>query len=244
MDLWICGIIDIVLVVFGIVFLVLGYKKGFIKKVVSFFGIFAILIFSFMYCGQLANFLTENQLISPSIYENIHTNLVAKIAEADLTTATTVEEFLKQTLSIPGFIATMIQNGIKGAGIDVSTVGECIDGVSLYITNVAMSVICFLILAIGIFILLLLLKLIANLLRTNGIVRFIDGVLGAMLSLTIFLVVVCVAFYVLSLCMDAEWFASAKEWLTVDMKLGQDSFRISKVIYEGNIIQKIMNLFF
>lgn len=244
MNLWICGIVDIVLVVLGILFMILGYKKGFIKKVISFFGIFVILIFSFMYCGQLANFLTEHELISPSIYESINTNLVTKLAETDLSTATTVEEFLKQALGIPGFIASMIQNGIKGAGIEIATVGECIDGVSLYITNVAMSIICFLILAIGIFILLLLLKLITNLLRTNGFVRFVDGVLGAVLSVTIFLVFVCVAFYILSLCMNAEWFSPAKEWLTIDMQLGQDAFRLSKVIYEGNIIQKIMNLFF
>ena len=44
--------------------------------------------------------------------------------------------------------------------------------------------------------------------------------------------------------MDKEWFSPAKEWLTVDMQLDTDKFRLSKWIYEGNIIRRILNLFF
>ena len=113
-----------------------------------------------------------------------------------------------------------------------------------YACQTIMNIISFFILAIGIFIIILIIKLIASVLRTNKFVRVVDGILGAVLYVTIFIAIVCIVFTVISYCMDKEWFSPAKEWLTVDMQLDTDKFRLSKWIYEGNIIRRILNLFF
>ena len=57
-------------------------------------------------------------------------------------------------------------------------------------------------------------------------------------------VVVLTLFYFLSIVIDMEWFSKAKEWLVVDMQLGNDNFRISKAFYEGNVLKRIIDIIF
>ena len=86
--------------------------------------------------------------------------------------------------------------------------------------------------------------MIANILRTNKLVRIVDGLLGSILYITIFAVGVCLLFCLLSYFMKQDWFSGARNWIEVDMQLTTDKFRLSKLVYNGNIIKRIFELFF
>lgn len=244
MDLKICGIIDIVLVVLAIIFLIVGYKKGFIKKVISFAGILVIIIFSIIYCGQFAQFLIHHDVLYPDIYDKINSNILTNLEGKSIASDATVVDVLVEGLNIPKFIANMIGNGVTGEGGELLTVADMADAIANYLGTAAMTIIAFFVLAIGIFIITLILKLIASALRTNRLVKIVDGILGSVLYVTIFAGIVCVVFYLISLFMDQAWFSGAKEWLEVDMQLNTDSFRLSKLVYNGNIVKRILDLFF
>ncbi len=244
MDLKICGLIDIILIVGTIIFLILGFKKGAIKKIISLAGILVILVFSIIYCGQFAQFLIHHNVIYPSIYGKINTNILTNLENKGLSAGATVGEVLKTGLNIPGFIADMIGKGVTNHYPQLTDVNSVADAVSGYLATMAMNVISFFILAIGLFVVILILKLIADMLRTNKFVKAVDGILGAVLYVTIYAAVVCFIFCILSYFMRCSWFEGAKKWLEVDMQLNTNKFRISKALYEGNILRRLLELFF
>lgn len=244
MDLYICGIVDIILIIGAILFLIIGFKKGFIKKVISLAGILVILIFSIIYCGQFAQFLIHNDIIYPDIYQNINSNILTNLEGKDIAADATVVDVLVDGLNVPRFIANLIGNGVMNQGSELPTVASMADAIAKYLGTTLMSIIAFFILAIGIFVITLILKLIANALRTNKLIRIVDGILGSVLYVTIFACIVCVIFCIISCFMDKEWFASARKWLEVDMQLNTDKFRISKFVYNGNILKRFLDLFF
>ena len=67
MDLKFCGIIDIIMVLGGIIMLFVGYKKGFITKILSVASILLIIIFSFFFASTLTGYLKDWNLIYPNI---------------------------------------------------------------------------------------------------------------------------------------------------------------------------------
>lgn len=243
MDLKVCGIIDIVLVLVAIILIIVGYKKGFIKKLISLAGFLVILVFSVMLCGQLSEFMIHHGIIYPSIFDSINGNITSNLADKGLVIETlTVGEVLEQGLEIPKFIADVLCNAISSGSSEIPAV-EAASVIADYLASIIMMVIAFFILLIGTFIIVLVLKLVADALRTNKLIRFVDGIFGIIFYVSIYAAIVCVLFYGLSLVIDLEWFAPAKEWLNVDMMLEDDSkFRISKAIYESNILKKLLDL--
>ncbi len=244
MDLKICGIIDLILIGIGIIFLIVGYKKGFIKKLISLAGILVIVVFSIVYCSQFAQFLIHHKVFYPGFYDNIYNNIITNIAKKNIPVDATVTDVLVKGFNVPRFIASILANGIVKEGQALPTVQEIADAIATYLGTALMNIIAFFILFVGIFIITLVLKIIADLLRANKLVRTVDGILGSLLYVTVFATVVCILFYFLSLCMNQEWFKGARDWLAVDMQLDTNHFRLSKLVYEGNIIKKILDLIF
>lgn len=242
MDLYICGLIDIILILGVIIFLIVGYKTGFIKKVINIAGVIVILVFSIVFCNQFAEFLTAHNIIFPGINNAIYSTILEKLADKGIASDASINVMLEEGIGIPRFFANFIANGIKSDTI--SSTSDVALSISTYLTGIIMVIISFFILFIGLLIVIYILKKIADGMRKNGLIRFIDGTLGALFSLTIYSVVVLVLFCILSYMMDAEWFSSAREWLIVDMQLETDKFRISKIIYNGNILTNLLNLFF
>ncbi len=238
MDLKFCGILDILIVFFLLIACIIGYKKGFLKKAIGLVSFLVALIVAFVFCSQLAGLLKQYDVIYPSIYESVFENVSS--SQAFMNPDATVADVLKG-MDVPGFIADLLAKAI-GENIGVAQMAESI---STYITDMAMNAICFLILLVGVFIVAFILKIIANVLRGNFIIRFVDGLLGMALYACIFLVVVYLVFMILRYSMDASWFAGAKSFLTVDMKLDEpDVFRLSKYIYEHNVLYNIFHILF
>lgn len=236
MDLVVCGIVDIVLVVLLLIVCGAGFKKGFLKKAIGLVSLLVAVIVAFCFCSQLADFLQEKQIIFPTIYDNIYANISASEALAN-PNASVVEVLV--SLDIPKFLAEMVSNAL--GEIDAHAIA---DKITTYLTETIMVVISFVAIFIGVFVAAFLLKIISSILRGNALVRFVDGVLGMAFYAGIYIVIIYGLFAVVGLCMEQEWFVVVKDFLVVDMKLGEDTFRISKFIYEHNIVLNIINTLF
>lgn len=239
MDLKICGLIDIILILIMIIAAILGFKKGFMKKVLSLVGIIGIIVFSWSFSGQFAQMLKYNDIIYPDIYGTINSNIVAGFGSSFGADATT-GQLVSAALGIPDFLGNFI-----ASRLNLPSSGDLIIAVSEGITTIAMNGIAFLILVVSLLLLFGIAMLVIHILKKNKIIKFVDGVLGMILYLAIAFIIISILFFILSLIMNQEWFSSAKEWLVVDMMLEDDTkFRLSKALYEGNIITRIITFIF
>ena len=59
-----------------------------------------------------------------------------------------------------------------------------------------------------------------------------------------FMIFVYVVFTIFHYMEDYAFFSPVKNFLDVDMKLNEDTFRLSKYFYEHNIVYAILNIFF
>ena len=62
MDWGFTGLLDVLIVLFALINIFLGFKKGFMNKMLSFVGVIAILIFAFFFCTQVAAWFTGGKL--------------------------------------------------------------------------------------------------------------------------------------------------------------------------------------
>ena len=229
------GILDIVIIALALVMAVVGFKKGFMKKLLSHIGILVIIAVSFFYASAFADMLISHDVIAPAINESV-LNKLNGLQGIDPSMG--IDKILTDGVGLPGFIANMITNGIGNP-----TAGEAFNQIATYITGLCMTGISFLILLVGLLLILGLLKLIVNALRSSKIIRFLDGLLGIVYHVVVYAILIMVAFWIVSMVMDQAWFAPAKEWLTVDMRLNTDEFSLAKLLYENNILKNITDMF-
>ena len=171
MDFGICGLLDIIIVVLGLIVILLGYRKGFLKKVLSVVGFFAIAILSFVYCKQFATFLIQKDFIYPEIYNPIYNHLLNQTLEAGLTPNSTLSDLLTIGLGLPDVMARIFANVLNVSG----DINQICAGISQYLSTIAMNIISFLIILVGASIVVLILKIIADAARKVKVVRVIDG---------------------------------------------------------------------
>lgn len=242
MDFGFFGVIDIVLVILGIVFLIIGFKKGFLTKVISLFGFLAVLIISFVYCSRFAGFLIEKDFIYPDIASKVSENVLVKLTDKGIGADSSLSDILQNVLNLPKFVANWIVN--NNGNDTVQTALDVSNAVGAFVGRVCITVIAFLILFIGIFIVIGILKLFASLLRQNKFVKVVDGLLGSALYFTFFIAIVFVVFWIFSFFLrDPQNPTNAfAEFLVKDMQLTTDKFRLSKFIYDSNLLKNILDL--
>lgn len=237
------GIIDIILIIIMLITIIIGYKKGFMQEVLNKFGVLVIIGFSIMFAGQVALFLTTSNLftIHSSIYDSLYNGLSEKMAayRADASVA----DIISEAFGIPGFFSGLISNIIGST--DVSTVAEVIVFIAESITNIFMNIIGFgMIFLLGMLVFVIL-KCIAKGLRNSKIIKVLDGILGAALSSIITLAFIFAIFALVRWLMGFDWFPeAAASWIANDLCLNDpNSFRISKAIYENNVLVNIISIF-
>ena len=163
----------------------------------------------------------------------------AEIFQTANGTEATVPEVL-MNIGVPKFLANMFGSNLA-AGTTVETIAINIAG---YFAHILMVIISFIILFIGVFILSIVLKIISTILRGNAIIRFIDGILGMALYFCLFMITIYVIFAIMRWMGHYEFFAGAQKFLDVDMKLSEDTFRLSKFFYQNNIIYAFFDMLF
>ena len=233
MDLGIVGIIDIVIIVLLILSIIVGAKKGFVNSL-SGIGVLLIVIFSVLYCGQLANLFKSWGLLHPDIYEVVFGKIEPNLSS-------TFTDTLSKAYNIPFWIAGILAF-LMGKPSDNQTAMQY----SEIVTIKSLTFICFFIMLFTLLIALFILKLISKQTSKDGIGRAVDRVFGVIFSLIVFSVFVCVVFWVLKLIYNGVSPDSGYvEFMNKDLMLNDDSkFRISKIIYNGNILASFMESIF
>ena len=234
-----CGIIDIVMVVLFLIFAIVGYKKGFATKIISLLSFIIVVILAFLFAGQLAKQFQSWNIMYPGIYNNIFTNAEAKISSIE---GDSVNAKVATLLGWPQFMADLVVKGLGGEAIASMSNAELAAAVAEKVTMWIMNVICFFIIVIGVFIILGIVKAIITGLKKNAGFRIIDGIFGIVLYEVILAAIVCVIFFVLNFAYYDNWNEGLTNWLKVDMQLDNDSFRVSKVIFEGNFLKNLWEL--
>ena len=155
MDFGFFGLIDVILLIGALIFIILGFKKGFMKKAISLIGILVIIGFSIVYAGQFAKFLIQNDIIYPSVFDRINGNILDKLATQDIAVDSTCADVLHKVLGVPEFIANLIGSSIKNSSNEPITAANMANSIAVYLSTLAMNVISFFILALGLFIIIL-----------------------------------------------------------------------------------------
>ena len=247
MDLGIVGLIDIIFLVLLVVTIIVGYKKGFMKKIISLFGLLVVIAFSVMFASGFAQLLKSMGLIYPNLEVGI-TERLGNVYDESVTELPTYSMMLEKAYNIPAFFATLLAwlmgNPVLQITSEHSTAYLAIMGQAPQ--KIAMSlliVISFLIIFVFSWLVLFILRIIANSLRESKFVRVVDGILGILLAVTLYLVSFVSFLFVLKLIRDnanLEWF---NNFIDKDLKLTDNSFRICKGLYNSNIFEQIKNFF-
>lgn len=237
MDWGFTGLLDVLIVLFALINIFLGFKKGFMNKMLSFVGVIAILIFAFFFCTQVAAWFTGGKL-----YTQIETNFANNISEKlGGTEGKSCADVISAATGIPSWITQLAANAMGNPDPT-----EAVNTVATTLTTWIMNVIAF----VGIFIvgmlLILILKIITKNLRSVTAIKVIDGVLGIILYVGIYFAVLTGLFALINLIVSQnwEWLSGVNNWFRVDMQLDTDKFRISKILYENNFFVKFFSAIF
>lgn len=236
MDLGIVGIIDIVVILLGILFLFIGFKRGFMNKMIGLLGVLVILGLSIVLASNFAEFLKNRELIYPSIYDSVLEKMNAASQEAG--EGASSADIIAKALGIPSLFASFIAGKIEATPQELPAL------VAEKLGTYAMKGIAFLILVFAFSLVFIILKILANTLRKSAIIRVIDGLLGMALYLLIYVVIISLLFFILNILVTKGVITGGTlEFIETDLQLNTDALRISKFLYNGNLFNSIKELF-
>lgn len=150
--------IDIAVLVLFAIYLIDGFRKGFVKTGIDTFGWILSIVFAFVWYKKVADFIREKTGIDETIYNSIN----SKIQESSGKTA---DEFLST-------LPTSISTTIKNAGIDLS------HNLASTLTSTVFNIFCF---VAVVFLIRIAFVIFASLITKGGkdnFLGFFDRVLG------------------------------------------------------------------
>ena len=234
------GVIDSIVIIIFVIFMIIGFVKGFTKQTLSSFAWLFALCAATSLCKTLATMLMETT-ISVDIQNVISNWLVKKCGEGVMQLGVT-EEALSQTLSglgIPYFIHPILTNTLNLNGVADVTMGVFL---SYSITNYIFLVGGYIIIYLIVFLLIkLFAKIFGDAIKKSPF-SFIDRILGMIWGTVKATFIISIAMLLLSLILNLP-IESVNEWIVNDMRLGVDDFGVSKFIFEHNPIIYIIEQF-
>lgn len=237
MDWKFLGVTDIVIVLLFIGFVVIGAKKGFLKKFVGLASGLVGLLLAFFFCSDFANLLIDKGFIYPSIQQNVYTNI---FAVTNANPDSTIADILNN-LGLPSIISDYIGPKIQTS---VGSPEALATAISTEIAKMFMAVISFIMLFIIICLGVAILKLLISLLRKSVIIKVADGFLGVIFYGVMGIITIYLLLFVVSLVIQIPQLSAFNEFMKVDMQLETDAFRLSKYFYENNILSNLLKILF
>lgn len=236
------GVIDIIVAILFLLFMIIGFIKGFTKQTLSSFAWLIALIAAIFLC-KLTSSLIINTSLGVSLTDKISGWLSAKGGDIVTTPVDSLtEEMLTESLKsmgIPVFAHSFLMKNLDLSAVqNISIVEYVSPKITLYILIAASFILVYLIVF-------LVVKLIAKLLGDaikNSPFGFIDRILGAIWGIVKATFIVSILMLLISLVMSLP-IAEVNEWLINDMKLNTDEFGLAKFIYEHNPIMLIISQF-
>lgn len=232
------GIIDVLIVISVVAMVILGWKKGFLLKIVelasSLFGLIASLLLTRPFSNLLDTWFGEG------IESRISAYLIERNpALTDTATKPALQEALEQ-LSMPDFVTKWISESID---YDQATL-SMIEVITPLFKSMILIVIAFVSLFFGSMILFFFLKILSRMITRVPVIRQIDKVLGGLFGLFKVSVIIFVLLLILSFALAVPGINDLiGEFVYVDMQLDTEKFRLSKWLYDNNIFRFIINVF-
>ncbi len=232
------GIIDVVIVLSVILFIVLGWKSGFLLKIVDFassiFGLIASLLLARPFSKVLDNWFGE------SIAERIDAYMLERISSADIAASETNIRAAFEGMSLPDFIVDWIVNSISTE----EAMQSILEVITPLVKSLVLLFFAFLVLFFGSMIVFFLLKILAKMITSIPVIKQIDKFLGAIFGLFKISVLIFVLLFMLGLVITVPAVNNAiGDFLQVDMQLQSENFRLSKWLYDNNVLKYIINVF-
>jgi uncharacterized membrane protein required for colicin V production len=228
------GVIDVLIVIAVVAMIMLGWKSGFLLKIVemasSLFGLIASLLLARPFSSLLDQWFGSD----------IQTRLETHFSEQSPMLSNTVTEAgLRQALkelSMPEFIINWIN-------IDDAT-DSIIETIVPFFKTMILLVIAFVSLFIGSMIVFFFLKILSRMVTKIPVVKQIDKVLGALFGLFKVTVVIFILLLLLSFVLAVPGINDLiGDFVNIDMQLDSEPFRLSKWLYDHNIFRFIINVF-
>lgn len=238
---WGIGIIDVVLVIVVVIFLVLGWKHGFLVKIVEMasgvFGIVGSILLAKPFSTILDRWIGE--AIGSKIYEYLVTRSDIFTEQFTYENRVAVITNAFEGMNLPAFMIEWIAGAINVE--DMTT--TLVDTIAPYIKSLALLVISFIVLFFGSIIVFFILKILAKMITSIPIIKQIDKILGVLFGLVKVAAIVFILFFLLGLLLTIPAINEAiGPFLQEDMQLGADQFRLSKWIYDNNILSSLVNI--
>ena len=185
--------LDLALVLFVIIFIIIGIKKGFMTSVLSSFSFGAIAIAAFFLYRPIMSLLNNWFGLENAIFDSYYDKLVAHSTDFEVNLIglekAELRTFVRSTLKsgaipfIPRIMFNLFLNNrslytkLEASGLESRTLGEIVG--SSY-ANFFTTLIAFAITYILICLIVLLFKFIVNKLRNIGFVKVVDNIFGAL----------------------------------------------------------------
>jgi uncharacterized membrane protein required for colicin V production len=232
------GILDVLIVLTVVGLIVLGWKSGFLLKIIklasSLFGLIASIILARPFSTVLDKWFGEG------IYTKIETYLTTRIGNGNvLATEENIREAF-EGMALPKFIVDWIVNTVNAE----ETIQSFINAVTPLIKSLILILIAFVVLFFGSMLVFLLLKILAKMITSLPIIKQIDKFLGAIFGLFKAAFLIYVLLFALGLLITVPAVNEfLGDFLIVDMQLDNEHFRLSKWLYDNNVLKHIVNVF-
>lgn len=232
------GVIDLLIVFSVISMIILGWKKGFLLKIVEIasglFGLIASLLLARPFSNVLDNWFGEGiESRIKNYFIETNPNLINNLTEENLENAL-------QEMSLPDYLINWISNSVDYDEAAMSI----IDGITPMLKSLVLLILAFIILFIGSMIVFFFLKILSRLITKIPVIRQIDKFLGALFGLFKAAMIIFVLLLLLSLALAIPAINNfIADFVMEDMQLESDSFRLSKWLYNNNIFRFIINMF-
>ncbi len=234
------GIIDTVILLMFILFIIIGFIRGFFKQVLSSLAwIIAMIAACSLYIP--ASSLLMDTGIGSSLSNTIYDWIAGNGELFTTPVASMTEEYLTEVLSelgIPNVLHNIIIGLIDFSDFQNISIAEYLGP---KITSILLMVISFIIIYLLVFIITkILAKLFGNIVRGSAL-GFIDGTLGAIWGAVKVTILVSLFMLGLSFIVTMPFGDTINEWITNDMKLAEEGFGIAKFFYENNPILFVLS---
>jgi uncharacterized membrane protein required for colicin V production len=236
------GVIDIVIVVSVVMFAAIGWKQGFLVKIVEMvrglFGLLASIILARPFSTVLSGWFGDALTLKVYDYLLSRSAIFATSFTYENRVATVEQAF--EGMNLPAFIIEGIANAINIESMQSTLV----DTLTPIITNLALLVISFIILFFGSMIVFVILKLLAKVVTKLPVIKQVDQVLGVLFGLVKITAIIFILLFILGLLMTIPAIDGAiGDFVAADMLLNEEGFRLSKWLYDNNLLKQIINVF-
>ncbi|HPD99947.1 MAG TPA: CvpA family protein [Bacillota bacterium] len=232
------GLMDIIIVAIIVILTIIGWKSGFLLKVIklasSLFGLIASILLARPFSTVLDKWFGEG------IALKIEEFLLERISNGD---AQATEENIRIALAdmaLPEFIMDWIIDKVNTQ----ETITAFVDTLTPLLKSLILLLIAFVVLFFGSMLVFMLLKVLAKMITSIPVIKQVDKVLGAIFGLFKAVVLIYVVLFLIGLLMPVPAINDLLGgFLTTDMQLETEEFRLSKWLYDNNVLKYIVFVF-